>query len=99
MTTRQARRRATLARHEALVWIDHEQAVIAAAAGRAHELGIEVLAREPNETEAAFDERAAEAVANEERVVVSGPAFARTRFERAYVATTHRPDRLVDVEP
>jgi hypothetical protein len=38
-------------------------------------------------------------VVDEERVVVSGPAFARTDFERAYTALTYRPDRLVDVEP
>jgi hypothetical protein len=36
---------------------------------------------------------------DEERVVVSGPADVRTQFDRAYVAVTHRPDRLVDVEP
>jgi len=30
---------------------------------------------------------------------VSGPADVRTRFDRAYVAVTHRPDRLVDIEP
>jgi hypothetical protein len=32
-------------------------------------------------------------------VTVAGPAFARTSFERALVAVTHRPDRIVDVEP
>jgi hypothetical protein len=32
-------------------------------------------------------------------VVVADPARARTGFERAYVAMTHRPDRFVDIEP
>jgi hypothetical protein len=43
--------------------------------------------------------RMVDQVVDEERVVVSGPAFARTDFERAYTALTYRPDRLVDVEP
>jgi hypothetical protein len=38
-------------------------------------------------------------VVDEDRLIVSGPTNARTDFERAYVAMTHRPDRLVDVEP
>ena len=34
-----------------------------------------------------------------DRVLVSGPADIRTDFERVYVGITHRPDRLVDLEP
>ena len=57
------------------------------------------LDRAPGESEADFEARTVGEVVDEEQVVVSGPAYARTDFERAYVAVTHRPDRLVDVEP
>ena len=92
------RARTGAAKRDTIVWIDHREAVIV---GRddAGKDSIEVVAREPHETEAGFDIRAVEEVADRDRVVVSGPAFARTQFERAYVAMTRRPDRLVDVEP
>ncbi len=60
---------------------------------------VEVLERRPTETAAGFEARTVDEVIDETRVVVSGPADARTEFDRAYVALTHRPDRLVDVEP
>jgi hypothetical protein len=83
---------------EALVYIDHAHAVIVEHEPDGREV-IEVLNRKRAETETAFEGRAADEVADQDRVVVSGPAFARTDFERAYVALTHRPDRIVDVEP
>jgi len=82
---------------EALVYVDHSQAVIVEHAVDGREV-IEVLSRKPAETETAFDGRAVNEVADQDRIVVSGPAYARTDFERAYVAATHRPDRIVDVE-
>jgi hypothetical protein len=84
--------------HEAVVWIDHDQAVIVEQGAGGAE-GVELLGREPTESEAAFEARTVDEVVDQDRLVVSGPAFARTEFERAYVALTHRPDRLVDVEP
>ncbi|HEX7472612.1 MAG TPA: hypothetical protein VF323_05990 [Candidatus Limnocylindrales bacterium] len=60
---------------------------------------VEHLHRAPAESEATFDVRAIDEVIDRERVVVSGPSDARLEFERAYVAVTHRPDRLTDVEP
>ncbi len=83
---------------EAIVWIDHDQALVVASEpdGRAT---AKVLERQPAETEASFDERALGDVIGHERVVVSGPAGARTNLERAYVSITHRPDRLLDVAP
>jgi hypothetical protein len=83
--------------HEAVVWIDHDRAVIVEQdpTGRA---SVELLDRGLAETEAAFDARMVDEVGDEDRVIVSGPASARTDFERAYVAMTHRPDRLLDVE-
>ena len=38
-------------------------------------------------------------VLDRDQVNVAGPAYARTSFERAYVAVTHHPERIVDVEP
>ena len=98
MTERRTRARATPASHEAVVWIDHDQAVIVEQGPEGRET-VELLGREAAETEASFDARTVDEVVDEDRVTVSGPAFARTEFERAYVALTHRPDRLVDIEP
>ncbi len=85
-------------RSEAVVWIDREQALIVAGARDGTER-VEILDRALIETAAAFEARAADAVLGADRVLVSGPAEIRTDFERTYVAITHRPDRLVDLEP
>jgi hypothetical protein len=98
MTTQRVREPNTLRRRQALVWIDHDQAVIVEQ-GLSGRNAVELLNRGAAETEAMFDVRAVVAVVDRDRVVVSGPAHARTDFERAYVAMTRRPDRLVDVEP
>ena len=83
---------------EAAVWIDHDEAVIVdqGSDGRRSE---EHLDRAPAESEATFDVRAIDEVIDREHVLVSGPSAARLEFERAYVAVTHRPDRLTDIEP
>jgi hypothetical protein len=92
-TTRRAR-----GRSEATVWIDHDQAVIVDRESNQTET-VDILSRGMHESEASFERRAVGELSGEDRVVVTGPAYARTQFERAYVALTHRPDRLVDVEP
>ena len=94
MTTRQTER----TRSGAVVWIDDRQAIITTTAddGRPK---VEQLGRGPAEAEAAFDVRTVDAVLEHDPVAVSGPAFARVAFERAFVAVTHRPERLVDIEP
>jgi hypothetical protein len=94
MTTRQTER----TRSGAVVWIDERQAIITTTAddGRAM---VEQLGRGPHEAEAAFDARTVDAVLDHDYVAVSGPAFARVAFERAFVAVTHRPERLTDIEP
>jgi hypothetical protein len=86
------------AKREAIVWIDHDQAVIVEQGADGRQ-SVELLDRAPDESEAAFEARTADQVVDEDRIVVAGPAYARTDFERAYVELTHRPDRLVDVEP
>jgi hypothetical protein len=94
VTTRRMLPRAEPPTDEAQIWIDHDHAVISGAP-HAHDT-VELLEREPDESEARFEARAVHEVEGEPRIVVSGPAFARTGFERAYVAITHRPDRLVE---
>lgn len=84
--------------HKVVVWIDHDQAFIVGQGADGRET-VELVDRAPGESEADFENRTVGEVVDDEQVVVSGPAYARTAFERAYVAVTHRPDRLVDVEP
>ena len=84
--------------HKVVVWIDHDQAFIVGQRPDGRE-SVELVDRAPGETEADFEARTVGEVVDDEQVVVSGPAYARTDFERAYVAVTHRPDRLVDLEP
>jgi hypothetical protein len=84
--------------HKVVVWIDHDQAFIVGQDPAGRET-VELVDRAPGESEADFEARTVGEVVDDEQVVVSGPAYARTDFERAYVAVTHRPDRLIDVEP
>ncbi len=82
----------------ASVWIDTNQAVIIRSdAGRPS--GVEVLIRLPAETEARFEARTADEVLDVEQVLVAGPAEQQVGFDRAFVALTHRPDRLVAASP
>jgi hypothetical protein len=82
---------------DALIWIDHRQALIM---GREDydRRRVQVLERGPMETETGFECRVVDEVVDDQRVTVTGPVDARTQFERAYVGMTRRPDRLVDVE-
>jgi hypothetical protein len=92
--------RADAPRHpaDAMIWIDHQQAIIATRHGDGSPF-VERLGRGPFEPEASFEARAVDELVDLGTVTVSGPAFARTSFERALVAVTHRPDRIIDVEP
>jgi hypothetical protein len=82
----------------AVVWIDDTQAIITTSADDGQPV-VEQLGRGCMESESLFDARTVEAVIDRDPVAVSGPAFARVAFERAFVAVTHRPERLLDVEP
>jgi len=84
---------------EAIVWIDHSQAIITTIDDGGGVSRVERLDRGTSELESAFGARAIHELGEHDRVVVTGPVFARTTFERAFVAATHRPDRLVDLEP
>jgi hypothetical protein len=98
MTTRCTQPRRRHPRRQVSVWIARDRAVITSHEDDGHEM-VHVLARLPTESEVVFDVRAIDEVVDDERVEVSGPASDRTEFERTYVAVTHRPDRLLDVEP
>jgi hypothetical protein len=78
----------------ASVWIDSNQAVITRRLGR-DPAAVEVLIREPAETEAAFDSRSASEVTDADEVLVAGTADHQAGFDRAFVALTRRPERLV----
>ncbi|HEX5825549.1 MAG TPA: hypothetical protein VFY18_13910 [Candidatus Limnocylindrales bacterium] len=98
MTRQKTPARKTKSPRAAVVWIGHDRAVVVGHRPDGQD-SLSILDRLPTESEASFDIRTVDETVNEDRVVVSGPAYARTGFERAYVAMTHRPDRLVDVEP
>jgi hypothetical protein len=49
-------------------------------------------------SESAFLAQVISRVGDSGRVVVLGPSSARLALEREYVAISHRPDRLVDLE-
>ena len=98
MTTNEITPKGPRRAHEAIVWIDHERAVIVSPKLDVAE-SVELLERRAGESAASFEARAVDGVIDDERVMVVGPAFVRTSFERAYVAVTHRPDRLFEVEP
>jgi hypothetical protein len=80
------------------IWIDKQQAIITTTSPRGKPV-VERLGRGPMETESAFDARAVVAVLDRNPVAVSGPVFARVAFERAFTSVTHRPERLIDIEP
>jgi len=83
---------------EAIIWIDHAQAIITTIDGGGVRR-VERLGRGSSEPESAFGARAIHELGEHDRVVVTGPVFARTSFERAFVAATRRPDRLIDLDP
>lgn len=75
------------------IWIDHQQALVTSYPDASRPT-VQRIRRGPGESEDQFDVRVVDAVIDRPQLEVTGPAFARTRFERAYVAVTHRPDRL-----
>ena len=95
MTEQPIRARGKSLTGEAVVWIDDDQAVIVENTTGGWERA-RLLDRAPAESQTAFDTRTVDEVLHDVLVMVSGPANARTEFERAYVAVTHRPDRLVE---
>ena len=82
---------------QAFVRIDLDRAVIDAyGPDRPNTVHVDRL---PSERVGRFEARSIANIGAHDRLVVSGPAYARTDFERAYVVLTDRPDHLVDAEP
>lgn len=98
MTKPRTRTQDKEATRDAAMWIDHDQAVIFGHGPNGQD-AVETVSRSPMESEPTFELRTIREIVDRDRVVVSGPADVRLGFERAYVAMTHRPDRLVDVDP
>ena len=98
MTEPRQRARRKEQANDATVWIDHDRAVIVEQ-GKDDQDTTEYLERSSAESQPAFELRTIHEIIERDRIVVSGPAVARLGFERAYSAMTHRPDRIVDVEP
>ena len=87
------------ARPDAIVWIDRETAIITDLDPDGERAPVvECLARGAGEPATQFEARALDEVIDDDVVAVAGPLSARLSFERRFVAVTHRPDRLVDVE-
>lgn len=91
-----ARIRIDESRSQAFVWIGHDRAVIDVYGPGPRSLVR--IHRLPAECRERFESRTISAIGEHDRLVVSGPAIPRTDFERAYVAVTRRPDRLVDLD-
>jgi hypothetical protein len=82
----------------AVVWISGRRADVAVA-DRDDICGITSTTVEREiESEADFVTRIVSAVGDSERLLVLGPASRRLAVQRAYVAISHRPDRLVELE-
>lgn len=98
MTERQRQALDDDAAAETVVWFDRDQAVILDHGVDGKDL-VERLDRSPAESAASFELRTIGEIVHRDRLAISGPDGVRLGFERAYVAITHRPDRLVDIEP
>jgi hypothetical protein len=85
-------------RPDAITWVDRRRAIVARRTSRGA-IDVEEFPFPPDEPGRLLAIAAVvHAIGESDRVVVMGPESARTRLEREYVAISHRPDRLVDVE-
>lgn len=80
----------------AVAWIDRRHAVIARTDGR-RPTSVTIVAG-PDPTRRPFLARVVDEIGDRERVMVLGSDEMRVELEREYVAVSHRPDRLLDVE-
>lgn len=98
-TPRPATARSVLRRASgAITWIDARRAIIARTAP-AGAIDVETVAAETEGDGRTYLARVAHEIGDRERVVIMGPSELRTMLEREYVTISHRPDRLIDVEP
>jgi hypothetical protein len=84
---------------DAIVWIDRESAIITDLDPDGERAPVVAcLARGAAEPGSVFEARAVDEVVDDRCVAVAGPTAERLSFERRFVAITHRPERLIDVE-
>lgn len=85
-------------RPDAITWVDRRRAIVARRMpGGAVDVEEFTFPQDETGRQLAFA-AVAHAIGESDRVVVMGPESARTRLEREYVAISHRPDRLVEIE-
>jgi len=81
----------------AVVWVNRREAIVARLVdGRE---AVSWIVRRWTEPQASYLHRIVHEVGDRERVLMLGSEMALLELERAYVSMSHRPDRLVDVEP
>ena len=79
---------------DAVVWVDEQHAIVA----RAGEGGIATTeVRRFGQPESRFLAHVVHEILGPEHVMVVGPLPIRIALERAFVAISHRPDRLIAV--
>lgn len=93
-TTRSALRRPS----GAITWIDRTSAIVAHTRP-AGAIDVARIRADDPAMSGPFLAAVARRIGDCDRVLILGPDVMRTELEREYVTITHRPDRLVDVEP
>ncbi len=87
-------------RHEtaAITWIGRDHAIVARR-WATDEIDVAEIDREAADDGGRFLARIAHEIGDPDRLVVMGAEPLRVELEREYVILSHRPDRLVDMEP
>ena len=81
-------------RPDAVVWVDERHAIVA----RSDEGGIATTEiRRIGQSESRYLAHVVHEIGGREHVMIVGPQPLRLALERAYVAVSHRPDRLIAV--
>ena len=98
MTRRQTRAGTPHPAGETEIWIGAEDTLIVDSSSDGGD-AVKHVERGPAESRPAFELRTLRQIVDRDRLFVFGSPDSRIGFERAYVALTHRPDRLVDAPP
>lgn len=87
-------------RHEtaAITWIGRDHAIVARR-WATDEIDVAEIDREMADDGERFLARIAHEIGDPDHVLVMGTESRRLELEREYVTLSHRPDRLMDVEP
>jgi hypothetical protein len=87
-------------RHEtaAITWIGQDHAIVARR-WATDEIEVAEIDRDTADDGQRFLARIAHEIGDPDHVLVMGTESLRLELEREYVTVSHRPDRLMDVEP